>query len=182
MAEIETAQDLDRFYAEEDPWDYQAHPDDQRRLDEVRVMLSGRQFRHALDIGCGNGFITTSLPATNVLGIDLSSSAIDWARKRASRMPDPSRFDFECRSIFDVGALPESHFDLIVITGVLYPQYIGRGYSLARVHIDRILRAGGTLLSCHIDEWMRFRFPYSLVDQSLYPYREYTHRIEVFVK
>lgn len=182
MSEVQTAQDLDRFYADEDPWNYRDHPDDQRRLDEIRGLLSGHRFQSALDIGCGNGFVTTALPAEKVLGIDLSSAAIGWAKKRAESLRDANRFSFEVQSIFDIDTLSEEAFDLVVITGVLYPQYIGRGFSLIRLKVDRILARGGTLLSCHIDDWTRFRFPYTLTDQSLYPYRDYTHRIEVFVK
>lgn len=182
MTDIQPAQELEQFYAQEDPWRYDENPDDRRRLDEIRGLLGGRRFRRALDIGCGNGFVTTTLPAEKIVGIDLSQAAIAWARKRADALPDADRFEFEALSVFDIGKLEEKSFDLVVITGVLYPQYIGKSFSLIRLYIDRLLQDGGVLLSCHIDEWMRFRFPYTLIDQSIYPYREYTHRIEVFIK
>jgi len=70
----------------------------------------------------------------------------------------------------------------VVVTGVLYPQYVGRAYALVDAVVDRLLEPGGTLVSCHVDEWYRHRFPYSLIDACLYRYRDLTHRLEVLLK
>ena len=46
-------------------------------------------------------------------------------------------------SLFDLPTLQwDQSFDLIVITGVLYPQYIAQGETLAYTIIDNLLKTG----------------------------------------
>ncbi len=66
--------------------------------------------------------------------------------------------------------------------GVLYPQYIGKGFSIVRLLVDRLLEPHGVLATVHIDEWCPWRFPYTLLHSDLSPYRQYFHRLEVFLK
>jgi hypothetical protein len=73
-------------------------------------------------------------------------------------------------------------FDLVVITGVLYPQYIGEGQRLVYTIIDDLLEAGGHLVSAHIAEWYQCRFPYISVTREYYRYREFSHVLEVYIK
>ncbi len=178
---IQTGNELDEFYSDADPWGYERNVDDQRRRVELLASLPRTRFRRCLDIGCGNGFVTFSLPAEQVMGVDISAAAIAWAEKASTHESQPERFSFRHSSIFQ---LDESlgTFDLIVITGVLYDQYIGRGAPLIRNLIDARLECGGTLVSCHIRSWNAPRFPYTLLDMNLYPYREFTHQLEVYRK
>ena len=179
---LQNGDELNAFYADADPWGYRRHPDDERRRLELLSVLPRRHYDRSLDIGCGNGFITFSLPGAEVVGIDISSKAIDWARSSAQGEPRPERFRFESRSLFEPEVRALGRFDLVVITGVLYEQYIGRGASVVRCLVDDLLVDGGILASCHIREWSSSRFPYSLLDTTLYPYRDYTHQLEVFRK
>lgn len=179
---IQHSDELNAFYEDADPWGYRQHPDDERRRLELLSVLPRRDYGRTLDIGCGNGFITFSLPGVEVVGIDISGKAIDWARSSAQGEAQPERFRFECRSLFESETRALGRFDLIVITGVLYEQYIGRGVSVVRCLIDDLLVDGGALVSCHIREWCSSRFPYTLLDTALYPYRDYTHQLEVFRK
>lgn len=182
MAGIQKPDELDAFYETPDPWGYRSHADDDRRRIELLAALPRRKYRRCLDIGCGDGFVTFSLPGDDVVGIDVSEKAIQWAARQAAEQPVPQRFDFERLSIFDPELKALGRFDLIVITGVLYEQYIGKGKAVVRSVVDDLLQDGGVLASCHIREWSPVRFPYPLLDMTLYPYREYTHQLEIYRK
>lgn len=182
MSGIQPPGELDAFYEKPDPWGYRSHADDDRRRMELLAALPRRHYARCLDIGCGDGFVTFSLPGDEVVGIDVSRKAILWATQHAATLPDAGRFRFDSRSIFDPEVRELGPFDLIVVTGVLYAQYIGRGTSVVAALVDELLADGGILASCHIREWSLLRFPYSLLDMTLYPYREYTHQLEIYRK
>ncbi|MFL9829082.1 class I SAM-dependent methyltransferase [Rhodoplanes sp. SY1] len=179
---IQPLQELNDFYSVADPWNYQGTPDDTRRLAELRSLLPQRMFSSALDIGCGNGFVTVTLPASTIVGIDVSEAAIGWAQRRVASRSSANSISFLTLSIFELDQLPQAGFDLVCITGVLYPQYIGKAHALVSLMVDHVLAPSGMLACCHIDDWYKSRLPYTLVDQSVYSYREYTHRLEVMVK
>lgn len=178
MVKLSTKAGLDRFYSDADPWGYFKNPHDLSRqrilLDELSRFNLGR----VLDIGCGNGFITNMIEAEEVVGIDISTSAIQAARECA---PSP-RIKFIAGSLFDLPSLDLGQFDTVIITGVLYPQYIGQAHSLVYLLTDQVLRKEGTLVSVHIDEWYQARFPYALTRALRYSYREYTHLLEIYRK
>lgn len=182
MVPIQDHRDLDAFYAAPDPWGYENNPHDDRRRLELLSALPRRPYRRCLDIGCGDGFVTFSLPGEEIIGVDVSQKAVQWARQRATTAADASRFRFEHASLFDLEPERLGRFDLVVITGVLYEQYIGKGRSVVRCLIDDLLEEGGILATCHIRDWLPPRFPYALLDMTLYPYREYTHQLEVYKK
>ncbi len=75
-----------------------------------------------LDAGCGTGVGTEYLvhlnPQASVVGIDLSSGALDVARERCRRS-GAERVEFHHLSLYDVGQL-EGEFDLINCVGVLH--------------------------------------------------------------
>lgn len=175
-------EELDAFYERPDPWGYRTHPDDERRRMELLAILPRREHRRCLDIGCGDGFVTHALPAREVVGIDASEKAVQWARQNNAGKADAARFRFENLSLFDPRVRALGRFDLVVITGVLYEQYIGKGRAVVRCLVDDLLEDGGTLVSCHIREWSPLRFPYGLLDMTLYPYREYAHQLEAYKK
>jgi SAM-dependent methyltransferase len=173
---------LDEIYAVEDPWNYNETPDDSARTVRLLTALPNRRYHRVLDVGCGNAFVTLRLPGSEVLGLDISARAIEWARRRAAERPDSNRFSFEVCSIFDLDPFRLGRFDLVVLSGVLYPQYIGGGFSFIRIVVDNVLRSGGILASAHIDDWCLWRFPYTLFYADLSPYRQYVQRLELFEK
>jgi len=175
--EIEEAEKLDAFYSNEDPWGYRTNTEDAKRRAVLLAELPRRNYTATLDIGCGNGFVTMHLPGQKVLGIDLSSKAIEHARRQ-----EDGRVSFVPMNLFDLDPGKIGRFDLVVITGVLYSQYIGKASLLAQTLIDRVLSEDGILASVHIDDWYQVRFPYLLAKQISYPYREYTHLLELYYK
>ncbi len=182
MTTLQPVDELDRFYAVPDPWGYARNADDARRKTELLSLLPSRQWGRTLDIGCGDGFLTFDLPGSEVVGVDVSAAAIRWACEARGRRVDAQRFQFSNVSVFKLDPCRLGTFDLIVITGVLYPQYIGKAFSVVAQHIDALLGKGGLLASCHIDEWKPPKFPYTTLDTVLYPYRDHTHRLEVYKK
>lgn len=177
---IQTSSELDQFYEDGDPWGYDTHPDDAKRKYELFAALPVRPYSRALDIGCGNGFITLDLPATEVLGIDLSERAIMWAQQRMQNFKKGAQISFKAMSVFDLDVSRFGKFDLIVVTGVFYPQYIGDAFSTIAANLIEMIEPGGIIVTCHIYEWYRRRLPLSLLDTAVYTYREYTHRLEIF--
>ena len=75
-----------------------------------------------LDAGCGTGVGTEYLvhlnPAAQVVGIDLSSGALEVARERCRRS-GANRVEFHHKSLYDAQELP-GEFDLINCVGVLH--------------------------------------------------------------
>jgi trans-aconitate methyltransferase len=174
---LQSISELEAWHRASDPWGYETHRDDRLRKNILLAELPDRGYERVLDIGCGQGFVTRDLPGEHVTGIDVSAEAI----AKALSLRDEGH-DFRQESIFDLSPPPESGYDLIVITGVLYPQYIGHSQTLIYYIIDTQLAHGGILASVHVDQWYRARFPYLMLREHLYGYREFTHRLEVYEK
>lgn len=173
---LQKIDDIEKWHSKEDPWGYNTNKFDVIRKEILLNAIPKRDFKNVLDIGCGQGFITKDLPGLNVYGIDISESAINFAKKLIPNV------NFLQGSIFDIDSLIDEEFDLIVITGVLYQQYIGDSSSLIYILIDKILKKGGVLISVHIDEWYSSCFPYFKIHQIFYDYREFTHNLEMYSK
>jgi len=179
--ELQTQKELDEFYISEDPWEYDKTPDDLKRRDELIYILPKQKYKRTLDLGCGNGFLTIHLPGESIIGCDISENAILYAKERANKK-NRENIKFLQMNIFDCCPEKIGVFDLIVITGILYPQYIGSGNSIIRLIVDKLLHSNGILVCCHIDEWYNIRFPYVPLDTVIYPYRNFMHRLEVYKK
>jgi SAM-dependent methyltransferase len=129
---MQTKKDLDQWYAtKKDPWSYSATTDDALRKAKILDALGKTKFKRALDIGCGEGWITKDLPAQEIHGYELSDVA-------ASRFPPNVARVLE----------PIGKYDLVLATGVLYAQYDWQ--SIAKFIVDH---ASGTVLTCNIKSW-----------------------------
>ena len=102
---MQTKEELEQWYKTADPWQYETTTDDLIRKDHLLNMLSIR-YNRALDIGCGEGFVTRDLPAEDIHGIEISDLA-------ASRLP------WNVKRVHE----PEGVYDLVMTTGTLYSQY-----------------------------------------------------------
>lgn len=110
-------EDLERTYDKPDPWGYQTNPADIERKQKIIRTISeiagfgwgvpGMGFDSALDIGCGEGWITKDLPAKKVYGHEMSNQA-------------RSRWPSNIKQFVD---WPGRNFDLVLATGVLYENY-----------------------------------------------------------
>lgn len=174
---IQKKEDLDQWYINDDPWNFELDKDDLHRKNVLISSIPDRNYTNVLDIGCGNGFITRELKGQRIIGIDLSSNAIKQAQKYST-----DKMNFIQCNLFELNDLLKYQFDLIIITGVLYPQYIGSSVNLVYKIIDKLLMLNGILICVHIDEWYYSKFPYLLVDKYYYKYREFTHNLEIYIK
>lgn len=174
---IQSKDELDDWYSEADPWGYYNNPHDAMRKARILSAIPQLEYENVLDIGCGNGFLTNDLPGKQITGLEISEKAVQWAKEHAA-----PNVRYLCGSLFDIPDLNLPPMDLVVITGVLYPQYIGESHRLVYILIDRILKPGGILLCSHIYEWYKLRFPYLTVSREYFAYREFTQVLEVYCK
>lgn len=174
---IQDIDELEDWHSEDDPWEYEVSEDDLKRKEFLLKHLQGNKYENVLDIGCGQGYITKDLPGEHILGVDISVNAIRKAKRHETR-----DMKFIEGSLFNLNNIITKKFDLIIITGILYPQYIGNSNNLIYIIIDKLLEEGGTLISVHIDKWYKSKFPYLQYEQKEYSYREYTHKFECYIK
>jgi len=177
---VQSQEELDAFWQTEDPWGFRNNKADAVRVAELLAALPDRDYGRTLDIGCGDGFLTFHLPGKEVIGIELAERALGWARKTAQSRSDGARFSFVTGSIFDLPLLDLGRFDLIVITGVLYPQYIGDAFSVIDAAVQDSLAKNGILATAHIREWFDHGFSLLRLHRRRYRYREYEHLLEVY--
>lgn len=154
------ANDIETWYQTPDPWGYTTNPEDAKRKKKILAALKAyAPFTNALDIGCGEGFITADLPAKTIYGIEESDTA-------ASRLPKKVKRIFQ----------PKGKYDLIVCTGVLYDQYDATSIiRLVEEHAKRIV------LTCNIADWERNMLPQDkIVYEERFPYREFEQHLVVY--
>ncbi len=135
---------------------YQSFPDargDSRSLDKLKALrLPVLKDRSFLDVGCNEGFFcgfARFAGADRVVGLDRSRSAIERAR---ARFPD---CEFHCRG-WD--ALPDEHFDVILLASALH--YAEDQPALLHTLVDRLAPDGVLVLelgivSSHKSEWVK---------------------------
>ena len=174
---LQPIEELEEWHKKDDPWGYYNNPEDTKRIDILLSEIPRKNYKNVLDIGCGQGFVTRVLPWTKITGVDISQEAI----KKAKAF-ETEKLKFVHASLFSLNKIFDKQFDLILITGVLYTQYIGNSLNLCYRIVDKLLDDSGILVSVHIDEWYKARFAYLLLKDYFYDYREYTHRLEVYVK
>jgi SAM-dependent methyltransferase len=116
-----------------DPWN---HNLEYQRwlLDQVPVHCE-----HALDVGCGDGWLAKRLAerVTQVTGIDLSAPMIQHARQAAAGLPN---LTLEVGNLLD-HPLPEAGFDFVSAVAVLHHL----PFEPALTRLAALLRPGGVL-------------------------------------
>lgn len=175
---IQSPKEIEEFYKKEDPWGYKRNESDKMRKRKIIGALElvqaqfNLQFKKALDIGCGEGWLTEDLPAEEVIGIDISKTAIERANKN-------NRKGIYFAVNINKDPLPLNKFDLIITTGVLYPWYIKEE---VLDKIERALKKGGIWLSCHIKEWNCYKPNLKIIFKEEFDYRDYKEELIIFKK
>ncbi len=150
---------LEDWYKEEDPWGYRKNPDDIRRKEIILSKLRGfGQFDRALDIGAGEGFITEGLLASTI-------HAIEWSDNASERLPE----------IVERVEKPEGEYDLVIATGVLYPQYDWK-----TIHKWIKESASDIILTCSIKEWEIPLEGFKIVHEEEFEYGDYTQTLKLY--
>ncbi|MBS0188719.1 MAG: class I SAM-dependent methyltransferase [Planctomycetes bacterium] len=136
------------------------------RNDDVARLLRGEKGR-VLEIGCNTGGLTAALAGQfeHLTGIDISSTAVDAARRRAES--DPALRDklrFEVASADQPLPFPDKSFD--VVLGIAVLEHLVFIYE-ALDEWHRVCKPGGCLILCvpnmayvkHVVDLLRGRQP-----------------------
>ena len=156
---MQTKQDLELWYQIPDQWGYFSNPEDLRRRELIFSLIPEHViYKKAIDIGCGEGFITRAIPASIVHGLDLSDTAV-------SRLPK------------DIKAVihPEDKYNLVVSTGTLYQQYDHKSI------YDTIMScASEHILISGISDWLIDYDFGEVINTISFPYREFNQRTTLY--
>lgn len=159
---MQSKEELEHWYATQDPWQYTKTQDDldrkQKLLDILSQVNNNEIYDRALDIGAGEGFVTTDLPAKKIFGIEISDRAANRFPSNVKRLLEPG-----------------GKFDLVMTTGTLYQQYDHAkiAQSIKESSSKHVLIAG-------IKDWL---IPYtfgSVIYQTEFPYRKYIQKVTIY--
>ena len=163
---MQSKEELESFYEQSDPWSYQTTADDVWRKNFYVTALAANPnppystlFGRALDVGAGEGFITTDLPAIVTHGMEISDVA-------ASRFPPNVKRVME----------PEGKYDLVISTGTLYTQYNHEFiYNTIMKAACKTIAIGG------IKDWLTYDYDFGkLVREFEFPYRSFTSCLRIY--
>jgi len=163
MSSIEFAQRMESEYRDGTaPWETgEPCSEIQRRLAAGDLPTRGR----AVDLGCGSGVQTLLLAAhgLDVVGVDLSTTAIEKARRRASAHPAGRRVRFLAGDVTEVGGIGEP-FDVLVDRGCYH--LARREHLGAFLHaLKRHSRSGSLLLVLAFSAAEQPEFPVPIVTE-----------------
>lgn len=132
-----------------DPW-WAAVPHYRYQSLKYRVMLSllpPRNYRTALDIGCGLGVFSRLLAerCDQVTGIDISQRAVDSALQASADFPN---VQFRKLDLLNLDSVLLGKFDLVVLADTIYylPDLSEQMLQRAREKILQTLTPGGILM------------------------------------
>jgi hypothetical protein len=154
--EMQTKEELENWYSTEDPWEYKNTKSDIERKSKILSLLDN--YDRALDIGCGEGFITSDLPAKSIYGIELSDNASFRLNEKINRIHEPS-----------------GKYDLVMTTGTLYQQY---NHPQITQWIEE--SASYHILVGGIKDWIIWSDFGKVVKEIEFQYREYTQIVRLY--
>lgn len=142
---MQSKEELEIWHSVKDPWGYETNSFDAERKKIILSLLGS--YDRALDIGAGEGWITTDLPAKEIHAIEISDNA-------------SSRFPSNIKRVFE----PVGKYDLVITTGTLYKQY-DTEQILKWIQISAVKN----ILIAGIKDWM-FKLPEPTI------YKEFKYR------
>jgi hypothetical protein len=153
---MQSKEELENWYLREDPWNYKTTEDDYFRKEKILSLL--KKYDKALDIGCGEGFITKDLPANEIFGIELSDNASLRLPSNITRLIQPV-----------------DTYDLVMTTGTLYQQYNHQQITnWIKQSASHHILVGG------IKDWMIWSEFGEIINEIEFQYREYTQIIRLY--
>jgi predicted TPR repeat methyltransferase len=139
---------FEELWNQGDPWELETSEFEQAKYDQEILVLDGRHYERALEIGCGAGSFTRRLASIcrSILALDISPSAISRAREGHT---GSSTVEFRVQNIIDFDLQSEGSWDLVVMSETIY--YLGWLYSFFDVawlaaELFAATRDGGHLL------------------------------------
>jgi tRNA G46 methylase TrmB len=153
---MQSKEELENWYLTEDPWGYKINLDDLHRKNKILSILGN--YKTALDIGCGEGFVTSDLPATKIFGIELSDNASLRLPKNVNRLNEPS-----------------GKYELVITTGTLYQQYNHQQITQwIKESASHHILVGG------IKDWIIWSDFGKIIKEIEFQYREYTQIVRLY--
>jgi tRNA G46 methylase TrmB len=153
---MQSKEELENWYLTEDPWGYKINLDDLHRKNKILSILDN--YETALDIGCGEGFVTTHLPATKIFGIELSDNASLRLPSNVNRLNEPS-----------------GKYELVITTGTLYQQYNHQQITQwIKESASHHILVGG------IKDWIIWSDFGKIIKEIEFQYREYTQIVRLY--
>jgi 2-polyprenyl-3-methyl-5-hydroxy-6-metoxy-1,4-benzoquinol methylase len=166
-SKLQPKEEIEQFYETPDPWGYKTREDDAIRKALIIGAIPVDDYESVLDIGCGEGFITETLPGEKVLGIDISEKAIERTK------PTP-RIRYIAGDINEMHLSPRS-VDLVIATGALYPHYV------TKETIDKIIKATNKyLVTCHIETVGKVEIPLEPIKRGFFKYNGMVEELCVY--
>jgi SAM-dependent methyltransferase len=174
----------DEYLDNLDPYGYTDNPHDLNRKNMFLSYLPKMEYERVLDIGVGTGFITRDLPFKEFVGLDTSETAISHLNNYFEASGKTQTHKGVSMSLFDKKIESLGDFDLIILTGILYPHYLGENRVVVNQTLAKISRPNCIVISVHISDWSPYTLDESFVeiDRWFYPYRTYTHELTVMRK
>lgn len=155
---MQSKEELENWYNVPDRWQYFQSNEDQIRKEKILKSLPHRYIT-ALDIGCGECFVTKDLPADRIYGLELSDNAAARFPVNVTRVHQPE----------------PKFYDLVISTGTLYQQY-------NHEQIDAWIRTGSAyhVLISGIKDWL---LPYAygeILHQEEFEYKSYIQKLTLY--
>jgi 2-polyprenyl-3-methyl-5-hydroxy-6-metoxy-1,4-benzoquinol methylase len=139
--------ELERWYARApDPWHYASSLEERERYATALEMIDGsgpERVASAVEIGCGEGLFTERLAerCDSVLGLDVSRTALERARRRCGHLDHVRFATWDAR----VDPLP-GEYDLVVCMDVMDDLHRPTVQRRAMGAVDGAVAPGGRLL------------------------------------
>lgn len=171
----------DEYLDSIDPWGYESNPDDILRKQYFLNYLPNMKFSRVLDIGVGTGFVTRDLDFESFIGVDISATAVNFLNEYFVKNGKNETHKAIKKSVLDSDIMELGIFDLVIMTGVLYPHYLGENRRLVNENLLKVTQRNSFVILVHISDWK----PYTLdsnfveIDKWFYPYRSFLHQISV---
>jgi hypothetical protein len=148
---MQSKTELEKWHKTKDAWGYETNKCDANRKKIILSYLT--KYKKALDIGAGEGWVTTGIPAKEIHAIEIADNAAE-------------RFPSNVKRVLE----PEGTYDLVMTTGTLYNQY-------NKQQIFNWIKKAATkhVLIAGIKDWLpRLPKPDKYIE---FKYREYTQVI-----
>ena len=147
-----------------DPWQYQTRWYEKRKRDMCLAVLPQSQYKHGIELGCGNGVLSELLArrCQALVSLDGNHQAVQLAKARLAELSHVKVIQgvipvklftlkaglLEAYSLARDTPVMAAPFDLIVISEILY--YLSpTDIDIVIAWIQQNLAIGGTLLCCH---------------------------------
>ncbi len=143
---------FDDLYSENnDPWNFETSPYEQRKYRNTLNAIPERKFKNALEIGCANGVFTALFApqCEKLLALDLNPTALESAKKRCSHFSQCQFLQWDI-----VNGVPGNNFDIIILSEVGY-YFQKEKLQVVFKNINDELVPGGIFVMVHWTAYVR---------------------------